>query len=184
MCSNASVVRSRRAATRKVPRARAIPKVLNPMSTRSRWHSRRQNTSRKRPRSITKIEAKHSELKHRHGYDVATSSGLLGMEMQGAVTIYAVNLKRILKLTVRELRRKKQQKLKKKASFPWKMGLDAYFLFCCLAGEKNVSSSVASLSCWKVCKSQIAPHLAMGAKIRVLFRKPSYNRPAPHRTMA
>lgn len=45
-----------------------------------------------------KIEAKNSELKHGHGYDVATSSGLIGMEMQGAMTIFAVNLKRILKL--------------------------------------------------------------------------------------
>jgi hypothetical protein len=45
-----------------------------------------------------KIEAKNSELKHRHGYDVATSSGLLGMELQGAMAIFAVNLKRILKL--------------------------------------------------------------------------------------
>jgi hypothetical protein len=46
-----------------------------------------------------KIEAKNSELKHRHGYDAATSSGLLGMELQGAMAIFAVNLKRILKLT-------------------------------------------------------------------------------------
>jgi transposase len=46
-----------------------------------------------------KIEAKNSELKHRHGYDVATSSGLLGMELQGAMVIFTVNLKRILKLT-------------------------------------------------------------------------------------
>ena len=45
-----------------------------------------------------KIEAKNSELKHRHGYDVASSSGLIGMEMQGAMTIFAVNLKRIIKL--------------------------------------------------------------------------------------
>ncbi|TVX96936.1 IS1182 family transposase [Paenibacillus cremeus] len=45
-----------------------------------------------------KIEAKNSELKHRHGYDVATSSGLLGLELQGAMAIFAVNLKRILKL--------------------------------------------------------------------------------------
>ena len=45
-----------------------------------------------------KIEAKNSELKHRHGYDVATSAGLLGMELQGAMAIFAVNLKRILKL--------------------------------------------------------------------------------------
>lgn len=45
-----------------------------------------------------KIEAKNSELKHRHGYDVALSSGLIGMEMQGAMAIFAVNLKRIIKL--------------------------------------------------------------------------------------
>lgn len=45
-----------------------------------------------------KIEAKNSELKHRHGYDVASSSGLVGMELQGAMAIFTVNLKRILKL--------------------------------------------------------------------------------------
>lgn len=45
-----------------------------------------------------KIEAKNSELKHRHGYDVASSSGLVGMEMQGALAIFTVNLKRIIKL--------------------------------------------------------------------------------------
>lgn len=45
-----------------------------------------------------KIEAKNSELKHRHGYDVATSSGLVGMELQGAMAIFTVNIKRILKL--------------------------------------------------------------------------------------
>ena len=44
-----------------------------------------------------KIEAKNSELKHRHGYDVASSSGLIGMELQGAMAIFSVNLKRILK---------------------------------------------------------------------------------------
>jgi Transposase DDE domain len=45
-----------------------------------------------------KIEAKNSELKHRHGYNVANSSGLIGMQMQGAMTIFAVNLKRIMTL--------------------------------------------------------------------------------------
>lgn len=45
-----------------------------------------------------KIEAKNSELKHRHGYDVASSSGLTGMHIQGAMAIFTVNLKRILKL--------------------------------------------------------------------------------------
>ncbi|WP_407314430.1 IS1182 family transposase [Desulfosporosinus sp. SB140] len=45
-----------------------------------------------------KIEAKNSELKHRHGYDVASASGLSGMRLQGATTIFAVNLKRIITL--------------------------------------------------------------------------------------
>ena len=45
-----------------------------------------------------KIEAKNSELKIRHGYKTAKSAGLFGMEIQGATTIFAVNLKRILKL--------------------------------------------------------------------------------------
>ena len=49
-------------------------------------------------KSRYKIEAKNSELKHRHGYDVATSAGLFGMQMQGAMAIFAVNLKRILTL--------------------------------------------------------------------------------------
>lgn len=44
------------------------------------------------------IEAKNSELKHQHGYDVATSSGLIGMQMQGALSIFTVNIKRIIKL--------------------------------------------------------------------------------------
>lgn len=45
-----------------------------------------------------KIEAKNSELKHRHGYDVASSSGLVGMQLQGALAIFSVNIKRILTL--------------------------------------------------------------------------------------
>uniref|UniRef100_UPI00300915EB transposase n=1 Tax=Galbibacter sp. PAP.153 TaxID=3104623 RepID=UPI00300915EB len=46
-----------------------------------------------------KIEAKNSELKNVHGYQRAISYGLNSMEMQGAMAIFAVNLKRILKLT-------------------------------------------------------------------------------------
>lgn len=53
---------------------------------------------KERAKQRYKIEAKNSELKHRHGYDVALSSGLVGMELQGAVTIFAVNMKRILRL--------------------------------------------------------------------------------------
>lgn len=45
-----------------------------------------------------KIEAKNSEIKHRHGYDFSHTGGLLGMELQGAMTIFVVNLKRIMKL--------------------------------------------------------------------------------------
>jgi hypothetical protein len=45
-----------------------------------------------------KIEAKNSELKNVHGYDRATSYGIANMQMQGAMAIFTVNLKRIIKL--------------------------------------------------------------------------------------
>ena len=45
-----------------------------------------------------KIEAKNGEIKQRYGYDVASYSGLLGMEIQGATTLFVANIKRILRL--------------------------------------------------------------------------------------
>jgi len=45
-----------------------------------------------------KIEAKNSELKNNLGYDRAESYGIGSMALQGAVTIYAANLKRIVRL--------------------------------------------------------------------------------------
>lgn len=45
-----------------------------------------------------KIEAKNSELKNRHGYRVTSGAGLNGMVLQGAMAIFIVNLKRILRL--------------------------------------------------------------------------------------
>lgn len=45
-----------------------------------------------------KIEAKNSELKNVHGYGRANSYGIANMRMQGAMAIFTVNLKRILKL--------------------------------------------------------------------------------------
>lgn len=53
---------------------------------------------KKRARERYMIEAKNSELKHQHSYDVAISSGLISMQMQGALSIFTVNLKRIIKL--------------------------------------------------------------------------------------
>ena len=35
-------------------------------------------------------EGKNAELKHRHGLDVARSSGLFNMELQAATTIFVV----------------------------------------------------------------------------------------------
>jgi len=46
-----------------------------------------------------KVEAKNGELKTRHGFDRASSYGQNCMEMQAAMAIFTVNLKRILKLT-------------------------------------------------------------------------------------
>ena len=47
-----------------------------------------------------KIEAKNSELKNVHGYGRASGYGIENMQMQGAIAIFTVNLKRILKLRV------------------------------------------------------------------------------------
>lgn len=47
-----------------------------------------------------KVEAKNSELKNVHGYGRASSYGIKNMQMQGAMAIFVVNLKRILKLNM------------------------------------------------------------------------------------
>lgn len=44
------------------------------------------------------IEAKNSELKNVHGYGRAIAYGITNMQMQGALAIFTVNLKRIIKL--------------------------------------------------------------------------------------
>ena len=45
-----------------------------------------------------KIEAKNAELKNEHGYAHSSYSGLHGMTLQAGVSIFVVNLKRILRL--------------------------------------------------------------------------------------
>jgi hypothetical protein len=57
------------------------------------------NTHQEKAGHRYKIEAKNSELKNVHGYDRATSYGIENMQMQGALAIFTVNLKRIIKLT-------------------------------------------------------------------------------------
>lgn len=45
-----------------------------------------------------KIEAKNAELKNNYEYDKANACGKLGMTIQGATTLFLVNMKRIIKL--------------------------------------------------------------------------------------
>lgn len=45
-----------------------------------------------------KIEAKNGEIKRAFGYGVSQTEGLLGMEIQGAMTLFITNIKRIIKL--------------------------------------------------------------------------------------
>jgi len=73
------------------------------VSIKSEEHTKQiefQNSERfkERAKERYKIEAKNSELKHRHGYEVASSSGLEGMRIQGAIAIFTTNIKRIIKL--------------------------------------------------------------------------------------
>jgi hypothetical protein len=46
-----------------------------------------------------KIEAKNSELKNVHGYSRASSYVINNMQLKGAIAIFTVNLKRIIKLS-------------------------------------------------------------------------------------
>ena len=46
-----------------------------------------------------KIEAKNGELKNAHGFGRAVSYGITNMQIQGTMAIFAVNLKRIIKLS-------------------------------------------------------------------------------------
>ena len=45
-----------------------------------------------------KIEAKNSELKNQHGYSHTSYNGLHGMTLQAGISIFVMNLKRILRL--------------------------------------------------------------------------------------
>lgn len=45
-----------------------------------------------------KVEAKNADLKNNLGYDKAISKGISGMQIQGAVTIFAANMRRIVRL--------------------------------------------------------------------------------------
>lgn len=45
-----------------------------------------------------KIEVKYAELKNNYGYDNATACGKIGITIQGATTLFLVNMKRIIKL--------------------------------------------------------------------------------------
>ncbi|PEL14301.1 IS1182 family transposase [Bacillus sp. AFS017336] len=73
-------------------------------STEHKEHAQFQESEyfKEKSKERYKIEAKNSELKHRHEYNVANSSGLLGLEMLGAMAIFAVNLKRIMTLMKEE----------------------------------------------------------------------------------
>lgn len=53
---------------------------------------------REKAKERYKIEAKNSELKNRHGYELSLYSSLTGMQIQGAMAIFAMTVKRILKL--------------------------------------------------------------------------------------
>ena len=54
---------------------------------------------RDKMRERYKIEAKNADLKQNYGLDRATSFGLVNMTMQTALSIFACNLKRIMRLT-------------------------------------------------------------------------------------
>ena len=76
--------------------------INEPQVLKGKWNEEFGNNNPIRieiARQRYKIEAKNAELKQVYGYDKALSYGLDGMQMQGAMTIFAANIKRILKLS-------------------------------------------------------------------------------------
>lgn len=87
------------------------------ITIKSEAHSRQMSFEesgyfKERSKSRYKIEAKNNELKNRHGYKKAYSTGLFGMNIQGATTIFVVNMKRIIKLKGESIKKNKENKPK------------------------------------------------------------------------
>jgi len=73
------------------------------VSIKSKTHSnhmvfQESNDFKTKVKTRYKIEAKNSELKNSHAFGLADSHGISGMNIQAGTTIFAVNIKRILKL--------------------------------------------------------------------------------------
>lgn len=81
MWRNEKNAHSRKDATKKGPKAKPTRLVLNREHTEQMAFQESEYFKIK-AKDRYEIEAKNSELKHRHGYDVASSSGLIGMELQ------------------------------------------------------------------------------------------------------
>ena len=56
-----------------------------------------------------KIEVKNAELKNNYGYDECVYAGLHGMSLQAGVSVFVVNVKRIMKLLEEKTRQKTDQ---------------------------------------------------------------------------
>lgn len=97
MLKHVNTVRLKKVVIRKERKVRRILSVSSPMCIQNRRNFKKAPILEK-SKERYKIEAKNSELKHRHGYDVVKSSGLVSMQFRGDMAIFTVNLKRIMKL--------------------------------------------------------------------------------------
>lgn len=74
--------------------------VISKMADIHQEHKNKQETQEyiELAKERYKIEAKNAELKNEHGYAHASYAGIHGMTLQAGVSIFVVNLKRILRL--------------------------------------------------------------------------------------
>ena len=74
--------------------------VTNKMADIHQEHKNKQETQEymELAKERYKIEAKNAELKNEHGYAHASYAGIHGMTLQAGVSIFVVNLKRVLRL--------------------------------------------------------------------------------------
>lgn len=97
MWTNARSVHYVKVATRKEPRQKHMRLPSNRMNSWSKSNIKNRRVYKSSEETI-QDRSQNSELKNVLGYDRALSYGLSCMEMQGALTIFAANVKRIIKL--------------------------------------------------------------------------------------
>lgn len=94
------------------PGAKSKTYSIRILSSQHSQHKEFEQTEyfQQRVRERYRIEQKNSEIKNKHGYGRSWSNGIQGMRLQGAVTLFEANIRRIIKLKEIEKQKSKESR--------------------------------------------------------------------------